>query len=143
MDSKVETTTANIGLAILLCLKFEMKYETHLSGTTKIADFTIDDTRISTAQDALECLMHLRYEEGADRMMVGIENLDPQFFDLKSGLAGDILQKFSNYGGYLAIVGDFSAFESRSLRDFMWESNRQGRIFFVENTAQAIECLDR
>ena len=31
-------------------------------------------------------------------LVVGKENLNPDFFDLKTGLAGEILQKASNYG---------------------------------------------
>jgi hypothetical protein len=121
--------------------EIKMTYNIIISGTTKIADFTIGDTCINTAQDALEYLMHLRYEEGIDHLIIGIDNLAPQFFDLKSGLAGDILQKFSNYDGYLAVVGDFSTYESNSLRDFIRESNRQGRVLFVPDIIEATERL--
>lgn len=120
-----------------------MHYNIIVCNNAKIADFTNGDTCIHTAQEALDTLMHLRYEEGIDRMIAGIHNLSPQFFDLKTGLAGDILQKFSNYDGRLAITGDFSTFDSSSLRDFIRESNRQGRVYFVADVERAVERLSR
>jgi hypothetical protein len=60
---------------------------------------------------------------------------------LKTTLAGDILQKFSNYNVKLAIVGDFSIYTSQSLRDFIYESNKTGRIRFVNTIDEAIEAL--
>lgn len=53
-------------------------------------------------------------------------------------MAGEILQKFSTYNHKLAIVGDFSGIESKSLRDFIRESNRTGRILFVDNREDAL-----
>jgi hypothetical protein len=41
----------------------------------------------------------------------------------------------------LAIVGDFTKFQSKSLKDFIRESNRGNRIFFVENTDSALKKL--
>ena len=43
--------------------------------------------------------------------------------------------------GYLAIVGDFSKYESNSLKDFIYESNKQGRINFVPHQDEAIRSL--
>ena len=62
-----------------------------------------------------------------------MKNLHPDFFRLHTGLAGEILQKFSTYGFKLAIVGDFSKYKSISLQDFIHESNQGNRVFFVEN----------
>ncbi|MFA6984095.1 MAG: DUF4180 domain-containing protein, partial [Sedimentibacter sp.] len=64
-----------------------------------------------------------------------------EFFDLKTKLAGDILQKFVNYHVKIAIVGDFSVYTSKSLRDFIYESNKGKTIFFLQDEKQAIEKL--
>jgi len=77
--------------------------------------------------------------QGASKMILHQENIVPAFFDLKSRLAGDILQKFSNYRVQLAIVGDFTKVESKSLGDFIRESNRQGRVIFVATAEEARE----
>ncbi len=48
-----------------------------------------------------------------------------------------------NYQVRLAIVGDFSKYPGKSLRDFIFESNKHGRIIFAENNQDAIERLSR
>lgn len=67
--------------------------------------------------------------------------LSDDFFELKTGLAGEILQKFSNYGLKLAIVGDFSQVESKSLQDFIWESNQRRQVNFVESREAALAAF--
>jgi hypothetical protein len=59
------------------------------------------------------------------------EELATEFFNLRSGLAGEILQKVSNYRVRLAILGDFSDIQSRALRDFIRESNATGQVVFA------------
>jgi len=62
---------------------------------------------------------------------------------LKTGVPGEILQKFSTYNMQLAIVGDFSVFSSRSLKDFIYESNKTGRILFVATMGEALQKLSK
>jgi polyphosphate kinase 2 (PPK2 family) len=69
------------------------------------------------------------------------KNITPDFFDLKSGIAGEILQKFSTYLVRLAIVGDFVKYTSNSLNDFIFESNKGRHISFVSSCAEAIKIL--
>jgi hypothetical protein len=78
---------------------------------------------------------------GSTGIILHEQNLVGAFFDLKTRLAGEILQKFSNYRMKAAIVGDFSKFTSKSLQDFIRESNRMGRIFFVCSLEEALEKL--
>jgi len=47
------------------------------------------------------------------------------------------LQKFSTYNGRLAIIGDFSKYDSKSLKDFIFESNKGRRVNFVGTTDEA------
>ena len=65
------------------------------------------------------------------------------FFILSTGLAGEILQKYINYGGRIAIFGDFSHYTSKPLKDFMYESNRGKDVFFAATEAEAIAMLTR
>jgi hypothetical protein len=69
------------------------------------------------------------------------DSLDEAFFDLRSGLAGEILQKAVNYRIQLGIVGDYSAYESRTLRDFIYESNKSNKIVFVNTLDEALNRL--
>lgn len=71
----------------------------------------------------------------AELVAVPSERLAPAFFDLKTRVAGEMIQKFSIYGVRLAILGDVSSAVERSaaFRDFVRESNRGHTIWFVEN----------
>ena len=62
-------------------------------------------------------------------------------FHLSTKLAGEILQKFINYHVKIAIVGDFSAYTSKSLKDFIYESNNGKDIFFLPDEKKAIDKL--
>ena len=61
------------------------------------------------------------------------------FFVLSTGLAGEILQKFVNYGGRIAIYGDYSHYTSKPLKDFIYESNNGKDVFFVSSLEEAVE----
>lgn len=83
------------------------------------------------------------YFQGWSKLIINEKQLTPSFFDLSTKLAGEILQKFSNYRIKLAIVGDFEKFESASLKDFIFESNKVGQINFVNSTSEALAALNR
>ncbi len=117
-----------------------MKIKVHNLNDTKIAEISSDETIIITTEDGLDLLGNLYYQ-GFDRIVLNEKNITPDFFDLKNGIAGEILQKFSTYRVRLAIVGDFSKYTSKSLTDFIYESNKGRQINFVNSTAVALKTL--
>jgi len=119
-----------------------MQIEIHQINGTSIAEIISDEVIINETQDALDLMAESNYRDSW-RIILHEKNLIPDFFDLKSGIAGEILQKFSTYNNQLAIVGDFSKFSSKSLKDFIYESNKNGRINFVNSVEEAIEKLGR
>jgi hypothetical protein len=106
----------------------------------RIAEIISDKIEIGNVQDALDLMVDCGYHE-ARKIILQEKNIIPDFFDLKTGLAGEILQKFSNYYIELAIVGDFSKYSSKNLQDFIYESNKVGRINFVSSVEEAKEAL--
>ncbi len=106
----------------------------------KIATLIDNNFKICEVQDILDIMGDL-FPLDCKKFIVHEANLHPDFFDLKTGLAGDILQKFSNYRVQLAVIGDFSKYESKSLRDFIYESNKAKLIFFVPDMESAILAL--
>ena len=106
----------------------------------RIAEVKSAGIVIGQTQDALDLMANADYL-GARKIMIREEHLDPAFFDLKTGMAGEILQKFTNYRVQLAIIGDFSKYPGKSIRDFIFESNRYGRINFVSSREEAIKKL--
>lgn len=105
-----------------------------------IAHIILDSIVIANEQDAAELLMNCRWQ-GADSIMLSQHNLPVEFFDLSTKLAGNILQKFSTYNVRLAIVGDFSKYESKSLKDFIYESNKGRRVNFVSSVEEGVSVL--
>ncbi|WP_335582436.1 DUF4180 domain-containing protein [Candidatus Formimonas warabiya] len=96
---------------------------------------------MTDAQSALDLIATVRYETGCDRMALNKGAITEEFFRLSTGLAGEILQKFVNYRLKFAIIGDFSCYSSKPLKDFIYESNRGRDVFFVSAEAEAIERL--
>lgn len=119
-----------------------MQIEIHSVDNTKIAEIVSDDLVIKTAEDGLDLMGNLYYQ-GFDKIILHGKNITPEFFDLKTGLAGEVLQKFSTYRIRLAIVGDFLAYPSKSLRDFIYESNKGRQVNFVSSLAEALQVLTR
>jgi hypothetical protein len=106
----------------------------------KIAQIISDEILIHKTQDALD-IMGEAGSKDCYKIVIHEKNIISDFFDLKKGIAGDILQKFSTYNVQLAIIGDFSKYRSNSLNDFIFESNKYGRISFVEKMDQALSKL--
>lgn len=119
-----------------------MNIEILKNGENSIAELVSDVIEIKTVQDALDMMANCRYM-GADNIILREENLCPEFFDLKTMVAGEILQKFSNYNMKLAIVGDFEKYNSKSLRDFIYESNKVNRVIFVNDIGEARKRLSK
>lgn len=117
-----------------------MKIIDHSIRSVKIAEIISDEMIISSAEDGLDLLGDLYYQS-FDKVIIYEKNITPDFFDLKTGIAGEILQKFSNYRMGLAIVGDFSPYESKSIRDFIFESNKTKHINFAETLEDALKKL--
>lgn len=109
----------------------------HNIADLQIAEITTTDLTIGNAQLFLEIIMNLP----VDRIVIRKENLDESFFDLRTGLAGEILQKVVNYRMRLAIVGDYSTYTSKSLKDFIYESNKSSAVVFVSTIDEALERL--
>ena len=112
----------------------------HIVNSVTIAELLPDSDRLRGPEDILDLLANVGYHN-CDNLIIHSECLPADFFELKSGMAGEILQKFSNYRMKLAIVGEFSAVKSKSLRDFIRESNTRGVISFVPTVEEALSRL--
>ena len=100
-----------------------------------------ENTVITDAQSALDLLMSTKYDIGTKNIIIPKQLITEDFFILSTGLAGEILQKFINYGGRIAIYGDYSHYTSKPLKDFIYESNKGKDVFFVSSLDEAVEKL--
>lgn len=117
-----------------------MEIKPHHINNLKIAEIISEDSIINSSEDGLDLLGNLYYQ-GFDKILIYEKNIKAEFFDLKTGMAGEMLQKFSNYRVQLAIVGDFSKYASKSLKDFIYESNKGKQINFVASQAEGLNVL--
>mgnify|MGYP001077755454 CR=1 FL=1 len=108
----------------------------HTLNNHQIAEIQADDYIWKTVEDGTDVMGDVYYQ-GFDRLIIHEKNIHPDFFDLKTKMAGEILQKFSTYRVRLMIVGDFSKYNSKSLRDFISESNKGRLVNFVESVELA------
>lgn len=98
---------------------------------------------ITDTQSALDVLMSAKYDLGTKNIVIDKKLIIDDFFILSRGIAGEILQKYINYGGRIAIYGDYSCYTSKPLKDFIYESKKGKDIFFVATQEEAIEMLTR
>ncbi|NOU89768.1 DUF4180 domain-containing protein [Paenibacillus sp. LMG 31460] len=120
-----------------------MKLVTIKKNDVEMAVVESNEILITDVQSALDLMATVQYETGCDRIILNRSALSEDFFDLKTRLAGEILQKFINYRKKVAIVGDFSVFSSESLKDFIYECNKGKDIFFLSNEEEAIDKLSK
>lgn len=119
-----------------------MQIKTHGINNTRIAEIISNDIIITTAEDGVDLLGNLYYQD-FDKIILQERNITPDFFDLKTGIAGEILQKFSNYRVRLVIVGNFTSYSGNSIKDFIYESNKGRQVNFVDSIAEAIDRLSK
>lgn len=119
-----------------------MQIKTSNIDGVSVAEIVSEEVVIHDVQDALDLMADCRYS-GNDGIIMYETQIVTEFFDLKTGMAGEILQKFSTYDMRLALIGDFSKYTSKSLRDFIYESNKVGRVNFVGSIGEARDKLVR
>ena len=114
-----------------------MEIKTHNIDNTKVAEIITDKVILRSTEDGLELLGNLYYQ-GFDKILIHEKNITPEFFDLRTKIAGEILQKFAQYQMPLIIVGDFSKYQSKSLNDFIFESNKSKQINFIKDLSNIL-----
>jgi len=88
-----------------------MEFKTHHIAETEIAEVASNNNSINQTDDSLNLLGNLFYQ-GFNKIIIFEKSITPHFFDLKTGIAGEILQKVSMYRVRLAIVGDFTQYKA-------------------------------
>lgn len=117
----------------------QIEYIENKNGT--IAVIACEDKLITNVQSALDLAMTARYEGGAEKLAIDKKAVTEDFFVLSTGLAGEILQKFTNYHIKAAFYGDFTHYTSKPLHDFIYESNQGSSVFFTASREEAVHRL--
>lgn len=120
-----------------------MNISVDIRDNSRVAIIENSDILISDVQEALDLMASVQYLEECHKILMDKANITEDFFELRTRLAGEILQKFTNYKVKLAIVGDFDVYESKSLRDFIYECNQGNSVFFLKDRGAALEALHK
>ena len=101
-------------------------------GNLRVLSCDPNGQHISTEAD-VNSLIGTAFGERADLVALPAVRLAQTFFDLQTGFAGLLVQKFVNYQLRLAVLGDISSAceRSRALKDFVYESNLGSSCWFL------------
>ncbi len=95
------------------------------------------DFKLSEVYEALDIVFTATSDSKCSNIILKKENIDDSFFNLRTGFAGELLQKLINYNCKLAITGDFSVYDSKALKDFIFECNKGNHFYFVQSIEDA------
>lgn len=102
------------------------------------------DMALATDRDASD-LIGAALGAEAGTVVVPVACLSDEFFALRTRIAGEIVQKFTNYGLRLVILGDIAKHleASGALRDFVREANERTQLWFIPDRAAFETRLSR
>ena len=113
----------------------------HETDHARVAICESDVVIINDGQSALDFAVSIGYEHDCRNISINKAAIAEDFFKLSTGMAGEVTQKLVNYGYRLAIIGDFSGYTSKPLRDFIYECNNGKHIYFVADQSEAVAKL--
>ena len=112
-----------------------------ISDKAALIEKTDESFLLSDSNSILDMISIAWENEDCQTLIIMMNDIDENFFDLKTKIAGETIQKFTNYRFKLIIVGDYSVYTSRSLKDFIYESNKGNSLKFVNSIQDAIASL--
>lgn len=95
---------------------------------------------IRNERDVLD-LISACVENETNKVMLYEANLSPEFFDLKTNLAGAVLQKFANYHLRGAALISLDKIKSERFKELIFECNRGNLFRFFEDREAAEKWL--
>ena len=118
-------------------------YDHEMPGTTydlsgvRVFECTVEGQQLHHEQDAITIIGEAM-AQAAELIVIPIARLHSDFFQLRTQLAGGILQKFVNYRLRVVIVGDLLELASThpALRSFIYESNQGDQLWFLSDMDQ-------
>jgi len=120
-------------------IRQEVKMKTKIIHTEKgdLSYCQMENESIATSSDFLETIVNCP----THTIILDKSALNRDFFELKTGVAGEFLQKVSNYKRRLVVLGNYENIKSKSLKDFIYESNKTGQVVFTKSIEEAIKLL--
>ena len=117
-----------------------MNTRTLIAGKQVYVECVVDGGRLDGETAALELVAGCM-EAGTNRLLVHGASLPAEFFDLKTGLAGAVLLKFSNYRIRCALLLTPEQVGTGRFYEMALEANRGDELHFAYNREEAEEWL--
>lgn len=117
-----------------------MNYKIIEHETKKYMEVLSVNTLLSTEQDALN-LIALCRENDISLLILHSHTLAEAFFELKTGVAGKMLQKFINYHVKIAAIIPKDLAHKGKFKEMVLESNKGSHFRVFENRETAEEWL--
>jgi len=98
----------------------------------RVVELTGGSAPLRDDRDAVDAIAAAS-EYHPEIIVIPTERLGNDFFRLRTGVAGQVIQKVLTYRLRLVILGDISEHlrESSALRDFVYECNSGAHVWFV------------
>lgn len=114
-----------------------MNYKVNELNQQKYIECAVEAPPIANQKDALEWVS-ICSENEVCRLMLHAENLTEDFFKLRTGVAGDILQKLVTYEIKIAAILTPELVNQGRFRDMVLEANRGShfRVFYNHQDAE-------
>lgn len=106
----------------------------------KYIEFISTSEPLSTENDALDFIA-LCWEHEANALMIHYETLSEDFFNLKTKVAGNIIQKFINYGIKAATIVPQETIQEGRFKEMAMETNKGNHFRLYESKEEAEKWL--
>ena len=118
----------------------QMNYKVQERNNIKYIEFYLDTQLIKSEQGAMD-LVAVCFEKQASGVILSAEAFADDFYKLRTGLAGVVLQKFINYHVKVAIVFSDDERVKGKFKEFLEEANRGRDFRSFESLAEAENWL--
>lgn len=120
--------------------KDKMNYQIREIENKKYIEIISTSTPLSTENDALE-LIALCWEHETYTLMIHFAALSEDFFKLKAKVAGNIIQKFVNYGIKTATIVPEEIMQKGRFKEMALETNKGNHFRLYESKEEAEKWL--
>jgi PadR family transcriptional regulator, regulatory protein AphA len=117
-----------------------MGYRVVEKNDKRYVEYASAETPLRSEQDALE-LVAACFENDAYLLMLHEEMLTDDFFNLRTGIAGQVLQKFSNYHVKVAVILRSEQRIKGKFKELLAESNKGNAFKAFNSISEAEEWL--
>lgn len=117
-----------------------MPFKVQKTGHTQYIECDPTDFIICNERDILDLIAGCA-EYGTNQVLLYEANFSPEFFDLKTTLAGALFQKMANYHLRGAVLISFGNITSERFKELIFECNRGHLFRFFEDKAAAEKWL--